>query len=422
MADLLKEVIMVAVEGYNTDEDYVSEEDETCAKYCCLEDDINNDRYVEEETYHGIEDDTYPDVKRKTFEDYDRFAQCGMDDDYEYFDEEYGYSKVDEAYADYCFENDFGVYDGEDETEGIGYDSDLYDEEKETYIAHCIQGDTYYDVGKGKFDEFTAVHYIGGIAEPIATHPKREVKETITSKRYLNRHLIRLFKSLVRHLVQDYDLCNKAIRAAIHDMNDTFRKVPYGIYPTQINYDNMHYCVGYLHRFAPCHAAMVQDAILKVLESPPLEITSKFTSKKTLNVVCLGSGPGNDLFGFLSAFHSQCMKLRGIDITVVDKGLGWRAVFNNTVRVLQEESHGNLSRLFREGPNIATSFIRADLEGYVFPSALRAKLYTADVILLMKVLSQIPDVNRICVLKVSFNYYKFQLEYLDRDSVTAFGG
>ncbi|KAG8185598.1 hypothetical protein JTE90_023297 [Oedothorax gibbosus] len=213
------------------------------------------------------------------------------------------------------------------------------------------------------------------------------------------QNFIVLFESAVKGLMQDYCLNENTIKLALEDMIESYRNVQNGTIQTEIDFNNLNYTVGYLKRFALCHAAMVQEVILNILEAPPHELSSKLVRNQKLNLVCLGSGPGNDLVGFLSAFHCHFMKLTDLDITVVDRMSGWQVAFNRIIQLLKNEFHGNLSILFREGPNVTTSFIAEDLKSDALCFDLKLKLRGADMILLVKSLSHVPNKHKLQFLK-----------------------
>ena len=217
-------------------------------------------------------------------------------------------------------------------------------------------------------------------------------------------HLVDLFKRLVDDLKRNHDLNENDIQKAIDVMNCNFRRVSHGQLPIEIDFNDMNFCVGYLHRFALCHAAMVQkDIVFHVLQSPPLELLDKLSNNQSLNIVSIGSGPGNDVIGFLSGFHSQCMKLQSLDITVVDKMSGWNQAFTTAIQILRsDKSNRILSALFQNGgPVVTTSYIADDLELDNLSTDLEMKLRKADVILLVKVLSHVPDHKKLLFLRVS---------------------
>ncbi|KAG8179253.1 hypothetical protein JTE90_006153 [Oedothorax gibbosus] len=215
-------------------------------------------------------------------------------------------------------------------------------------------------------------------------------------------HLLYLFRHLAEDLKRNHNLNENDVQTAIDVMNINFRRVSKGQLPSEINFNDMNYCVGYLHRFALCHATMVQKAIVfHVLRSPPLELMVKLSPNQGLNLVGIGSGPANDVIGFLSAFKDQCTKLRSLDITVVDKMPGWNQAFTEAVRILRsDKSSGVLSTLFKSGgPDVTTSYLAGDLEMENLSQGLQTKLRSADVILLIKVLSHVPDHKKLLLLR-----------------------
>ncbi|GBN21655.1 hypothetical protein AVEN_130184-1, partial [Araneus ventricosus] len=151
-----------------------------------------------------------------------------------------------------------------------------------------------------------------------------------------DKHVIFIFyKTLSIKLLRKFSIRHLDIITSVQHLISNYSQVSYGILPTEINYAKKSHCVGYLHRYAACHAALVFDAVSDIFDPSSSDILSPKLHKKSMNVMFLGGGPGNDLVGFLTALYSHHHHLFDLDVTVVDKMSGWEDVFNETVENLR---------------------------------------------------------------------------------------
>ncbi|GFQ82300.1 uncharacterized protein TNCT_454111, partial [Trichonephila clavata] len=181
----------------------------------------------------------------------------------------------------------------------------------------------------------------------------------------------------------------------IEEDNDTNGKTP-----EDLDYNYLSNCLGYLHRYAACHTALVLSVMIRMFHKcPPPEIRRLLALKNDLNLVCIGSGPGNDLLGFLSALYGKHFGLLDLDITIVDKMAGWELVFLETVRRLKLGECGNVSKIFSD-LKVKTSFMIGDMKHQdSWSNNLKRKLINADVMLLSKFLSVVPNADKLSILK-----------------------
>lgn len=109
--------------------------------------------------------------------------------------------------------------------------------------------------------------------------------------------LFSFYGALIERMISQYGLSSLIISNELRNMVDSYRRTQHGRNPMYLNFNSLSLCVGYLHRYAICHTVMVRKAFVQLLLSPPDEIRMKLQEKR-LDLVFLGSGPGNDLVGF----------------------------------------------------------------------------------------------------------------------------
>ncbi|CAL1273286.1 unnamed protein product [Larinioides sclopetarius] len=144
---------------------------------------------------------------------------------------------------------------------------------------------------------------------------------------------------------------------------------------------------------------MVSDSVSTILKYSPSNVLSEKLSQDKLNVMFLGGGPGNDFVGFLTAFHSYHDHPLDLDVTVIDKMSGWEDVFNETVQKLKLSEYGKDYNFFND-INITTSFISSDLKNCdEWSTDMQNKMNTADLVFLVKVLSHVPNDEKLSVLQ-----------------------
>ncbi|GFY51802.1 uncharacterized protein TNIN_115481 [Trichonephila inaurata madagascariensis] len=203
------------------------------------------------------------------------------------------------------------------------------------------------------------------------------------------------------------------VTLSIKHVIDNYRQVSSGRLPSEIDYNDIKYCLGYLHRYAPCHTFLVAEVVSTILLES--SVLNDLLNKQTLNVMFLGGGPGNDFVGFLMALHGKHEEIFDLDVTVVDKMSGWENVFNETILQLRQEACGKAGYVF-DDVNVSSTFITADLkEAGEWSDEMKTKLGNADVVFLVKALSHIPDEDKLNVIQNIINNigWKTLLVYID---------
>ncbi|CAL1273284.1 unnamed protein product [Larinioides sclopetarius] len=227
--------------------------------------------------------------------------------------------------------------------------------------------------------------------------------------------IFKFYKTLSVKLLKTFSVgYSEALNSVQHLMN-TYRRVSCGNLPTEIDYTKKSNCIGYLQRYAACHAALVLDAISDIFDSSSSHVLLSKLNKKSLNVMFLGGGPGNDFVGFLTALFSHHYHLFDLDVTVVDKMSGWEDVFSETVENLRGGDCGKASWFFEE-VNIMTTFIAVDLKNIEeWNKNMKDKMQNADIVFFIKALSHIPDGDKLQVLQNVVTSMKLEshLIYID---------
>lgn len=212
--------------------------------------------------------------------------------------------------------------------------------------------------------------------------------------------ILLFYETLLDDMLNRSFVRKDAVQNAISHLTANYRHTFNGSTPDNLDYNDLNNCFGYLHRYAACHTALVRTVLKTVFHvSPPAAIKRILSLKDSLEVVSLGGGPGNDIVGFCSALYGKHYGLLKIDITIVDEMAGWERIFFQTERMLRHQTYGNASALFKD-VNIQTFYLQADLTNRnSWNSSLRAKLESADILLLVKVLSVIPDREKVDLLQ-----------------------
>ncbi|XP_015915759.1 uncharacterized protein [Parasteatoda tepidariorum] len=206
----------------------------------------------------------------------------------------------------------------------------------------------------------------------------------------------RLLDALMQYRCVQPEHVQQAIKTLVYN----YGRVTNGKTPEDLDYNKFSNCVGYLHRYAACHTALVHTVMLKIFHtSPPAAIRRMLALKDQLGLMCLGSGPGNDFVGVLSALYGKHYGLLNLDISVVDKMSGWQQIFVETEKRLRRGDCGNASNIFKEVA-VSASFLQADLKNpSQWNAEFKRKLSNADIITLVKFLSVVPNADKLSVLK-----------------------
>lgn len=213
--------------------------------------------------------------------------------------------------------------------------------------------------------------------------------------------ILTFYETLLISLMKKFSVMDLEITLSILHLKNNYSKVSYGRLPSEIDFNNITYCLGYLHRYAPCHTFLVSEAVSAILNES--YVLNHVLSEQTLNVVFLGGGPGNDFVGFLIALQGKHEDIFDLDVTLVDKMSGWENVLDETVLQLRDGACGKAGYVF-DDVNISSTFITADLkEASGWSDELEMKLINADIVFLVKALSHIPDEDKLDVLQNIIN-------------------
>ncbi|KAF8782514.1 hypothetical protein HNY73_012786 [Argiope bruennichi] len=211
--------------------------------------------------------------------------------------------------------------------------------------------------------------------------------------------IFNFYKTLSVELLQTFSIESWEVYYSVQNILRNYRYVRDGTLPTEIDYTKKSNCIGYLHRYAACHTALVFDAVTDIFNSSFSDVLSPKLNKKSLNVMFLGGGPGNDFVGFLTALHDHHRHLFDLNVSIVDKDSGWEDIFNETMEILRQGQGGKAGSFFDE-VNVITTFITADLKNAEeWDESLQIKLQNADIVFFVKVLSHIPDDDKPQVLQ-----------------------
>ncbi|CAL1273287.1 unnamed protein product [Larinioides sclopetarius] len=218
--------------------------------------------------------------------------------------------------------------------------------------------------------------------------------------------LLRFYEKLVDDLMEKFSIGYFDVCVSLRNMICNHRGVVNGRLPSKVDPGDKSYCLGYLHRYAPCHSIMISDSISTILNSPSTNVLSEKLSKNKLNIMFLGGGPGNDFVGFLTALHSYHNSILDLDVTVVDKMSGWEDIFIETVHKLKESEYGEVYHVF-DDVNITTSFISVDLKNCdEWSIEMQNNLKKADLLFLVKCFSHVPNHDKLDVLQNIILYMK----------------
>ncbi|XP_054717527.1 uncharacterized protein LOC129226923 [Uloborus diversus] len=204
------------------------------------------------------------------------------------------------------------------------------------------------------------------------------------------------FEQLFDVVVQQNNLTNEEkVRQAIHHLVSNYSKTNNGQTPQELDFNDLSNCVAYLHRYAACHAALMRSVLVRLFHiCPPAQVRRMLSLKQNLKVLSMGGGPGSDAFGFISALYGRHYGLQSLDLFVLDSGSAWDVVLASSSQLLRRGSLGNASAIFSE-VNTKVQFIHACIKG----SEIKTLVQGMDVVLLAKVLSVVPDREKVSYLQ-----------------------
>lgn len=209
-------------------------------------------------------------------------------------------------------------------------------------------------------------------------------------------------ETLLDHMLNTRLVSSNSVERSIAYLMRNYGRTVGGKTPEELDYNDLNNCFGYLHRYSACHTALVRNVLKRVFHvTPPTPVKRILCLKDSLDVVSLGGGPGNDVFGFCSALYGRHYGFLRMNLTIVDQMAGWRDVFNQTEKMVRGGSLGNVSALFKD-IHVETDFLVADVTNKLsWSSGLIRKLENGDIFLLVKVLSVVPDRHKVTFLQVN---------------------
>lgn len=163
---------------------------------------------------------------------------------------------------------------------------------------------------------------------------------------------------------------------------------------------------AYLFRYGLHGAILTRIKVLEAIENcPALQSVLK---KRSLRVITLGGGPGNDSIGICSALQDYHTRSQiNINVTVVDAVREWSLCVNLVKSFIPEGEFGNISELFNSN-NVDLSFLNVQLPGNRrLDKKYFQKLEKADIILMTKLISSLEwhDKKNIITVNTFFNLY-----------------
>ncbi|GFY48874.1 uncharacterized protein TNIN_494101 [Trichonephila inaurata madagascariensis] len=213
-------------------------------------------------------------------------------------------------------------------------------------------------------------------------------------------YLVTFYEKLLDDISELSSVTPTNISDSIMNIMKNYASIQSGKLPEDIDYNDISNCLGYLHRYAACHTALVWVTLTTVFNSSLSSVLTPKFSGNGLDVMFLGGGPGNDFVGFLNALYGKHKNLLYIYVTVVDRKTGWNNIFLKTIEKLKEGDYGPSSRIFEDVCVIPT-FIDFDLKNSVEQNDnLKTKLQNASIVFLVKFLSHVSDNDKLLVLQI----------------------
>lgn len=212
------------------------------------------------------------------------------------------------------------------------------------------------------------------------------------------RIILQFNTTLLDHMLNSKLVDANSVRNSIAHLKSNYSRTVRGKTPEDLDYNDLDNCVGYLHRYSACHTALVLKSLKKVFHAA-FSVQRILFEKDSLHVISLGGGPGSDLLGFCSALFDRQCGFPQMTFTLVDQMAGWQDVFNQIVKMIRTGNYGDASALF-QFRQVFTDFFSADLTNKMsWDYDLERRLEIADIFLLCKVLSVVPDEKKVLFLK-----------------------
>src|ERR1700733_10692819 len=105
-----------------------------------------------------------------------------------------------------------------------------------------------------------------------------------------------------------------AIVGHLESLSEQYKGLGKGV---QVDYDHPAARFAYMFAYSPCHTYLVYRTIANV---PKLRLLFE---RPTLNIACLGGGPGSDLLGIAKYILSQDADRPYLRFSVLDRQPGW---------------------------------------------------------------------------------------------------
>ncbi|GBN27106.1 hypothetical protein AVEN_104744-1 [Araneus ventricosus] len=201
--------------------------------------------------------------------------------------------------------------------------------------------------------------------------------------------------------MKKYSVKEEDVANSVHHLMRHYSNIVAGALPVEIDYDAKSTCLGYLHRYAPCHTALVFEAMSSILKLN-LPIVSSVLNSERVNITFLGSGPGNDMIGFFMSLFGYHQKIEHLDVTNVDKISNWEDAINDTIKLFKRIKNPKFikERSIFEVISVTSNFISTDLtKSDEWSDGFKDKLMNTDILFLVKLLSHIPNCEKQRVLQ-----------------------
>ncbi|GBM30134.1 hypothetical protein AVEN_78527-1 [Araneus ventricosus] len=212
------------------------------------------------------------------------------------------------------------------------------------------------------------------------------------------KEIISLFyDELISDLIKNHSAEENQIEQAIEVLVFNYSQMRFGRTPYGCDYNNIYHCIGYLHRYGSSHSRMVFEIMHEVWRLPLNDIIY-MRVKQNLNVTFIGSGPGNDFVGFLSAMHGMCGFILNVNVMCVERMSGWENVFSATIEKLAKGNSGYAGNVYKR-LKIKSSFLKCDITDISgLEQNLKQTLAATDMLFIVKVFSTIPDEKKLRTL------------------------
>ncbi|CAL1274651.1 unnamed protein product [Larinioides sclopetarius] len=205
---------------------------------------------------------------------------------------------------------------------------------------------------------------------------------------------LRLYSKILEDDLIKSDVSKGDVQQAIRYMHEVYRGNPENLskesYPIT-DYNKLAYRCAYLYKYAPLHTALVYEAMSRALTENPrtFRLFQDLVSfKRPFKICSLGSGPGTDVIGVLTAMYDK-LSFFPSSAKLVDIMPEWEGTFKSVVSKLRLENnkYGILSESVSQ-KYFDWSFISSDLQEEVTKD-LKLVIESANLITLVKFVSAV---------------------------------